>query len=303
MSYFATILKLFGVPTGITLPVLNADLYSLGEEESAFFKSQTGIADDEELKKHILTVQDKAYKVYPYPCIRRFAFTKLKISRHPAYQQFLQLGKTCERGVFLDIGCCVGNDARKAIADGYPMRNVIASDLRPEFWNLGHELFKSTPQTFPVPFIPGNALESTLIGSTEPRYSPPSSPAPELSSLTSLTPLLGRVSAIHASAFFHVFNEAEQFQVAQRLGALLSTEPGSVIFGSHEGRPESGTREYIPGVRMFCHSPESWRELWEERIFKKGSVKVDAQLEQVARSDLSSTSEVHYLLVWSVTRL
>lgn len=38
-------------------------LYSITDEESAFFKRHTEITDEEELKKHILTVQAKAYAV------------------------------------------------------------------------------------------------------------------------------------------------------------------------------------------------------------------------------------------------
>jgi hypothetical protein len=41
---------------------LDTSLYSLSTEEAAFFKAQTGIDDDEDLKKHILDVQAKAYE-------------------------------------------------------------------------------------------------------------------------------------------------------------------------------------------------------------------------------------------------
>ncbi|EPQ55307.1 hypothetical protein GLOTRDRAFT_116242 [Gloeophyllum trabeum ATCC 11539] len=286
-------------------PDLDPSIYSLDEHESAFFKSQTGIPDDEELKKHILKVQEKAYKVYPYPCIRRFAFASLKISRLPAYERFLQLGKERNCAIFLDIGCCFGNDARKAIDDGYPLRNVIASDLRPEFWELGHELFRSTPEPFPVPFIPGDVFDPAFLQPAPVVYSPPSTPVPDLSSLTSLTPLIGHISAIHASAFFHLFNEQKQFELAQKTASLLSPEPGSMIFGSHVGLPHKGlrTRRGRPaGAPLFTHSPESWRELWDGHVFDEGKVRVKAELKQVERPDLPP-GDVHYLLVWSVTRL
>jgi len=56
---------------------------------------------------------------------------RLKISRLPAYNQLLRLGKEREGAIFLDIGCCFGNDARKAVADGFPAQGTIASDLHP----------------------------------------------------------------------------------------------------------------------------------------------------------------------------
>ena len=49
---------------------------SLNEDELAFFKAQTKIDDEEELKNHISAVQAKAYSIYPYRCIATFTFTK-----------------------------------------------------------------------------------------------------------------------------------------------------------------------------------------------------------------------------------
>lgn len=46
---------------------LDASLYALDEQEAAFFKQQTGIADDTALKDHILAVQKQAYDVYRLP--------------------------------------------------------------------------------------------------------------------------------------------------------------------------------------------------------------------------------------------
>lgn len=42
---------------------LDGTLLELGPEEEAFFKSETGIEDTEELRKHIIEVQEDAYKV------------------------------------------------------------------------------------------------------------------------------------------------------------------------------------------------------------------------------------------------
>jgi len=42
---------------------LDEHFYYLTDEERTFFKQQTGIQDDEELKAHILEVQAEAYKV------------------------------------------------------------------------------------------------------------------------------------------------------------------------------------------------------------------------------------------------
>ena len=55
----------------------------------------------------------------------------IKVSRYPAYKDLLQLGKERPNALFLDIGCGVGNDTRKVVADGFPAKQVIASDLFP----------------------------------------------------------------------------------------------------------------------------------------------------------------------------
>lgn len=220
----------------------------------------------------------------------------------------------------------VGNDVRKAIADGYPMQSCIASDLEPgecqlmpappqtrphprtqDFWTLGHRLFNSTPESFPVPFVPGDAFDEGFLKHVPPFYEDPETSVPPLSALTALTPLLGHVSAIHASSLFHLFDEERQFQLARSLAGLLSPQPGSFIFGQHFGRPEKGFRVEQgalgqTGSYMFCHSPESWKELWDGGIFKKGCVVVDVELKETHRRDLVPGSKFYHL-VWSVTRL
>jgi len=97
--------------------------------DSAFFKQQTGIDDNDELKIHLLSVQAEAYDVYPYPCIRLFSWARPGISRLFPYQDLLKLGREREGAILLDIGCCFGTDVRKAIVDGFPLRNVVTSDL------------------------------------------------------------------------------------------------------------------------------------------------------------------------------
>ncbi|KAG6899163.1 hypothetical protein C0993_012723 [Termitomyces sp. T159_Od127] len=259
-------------------PPLEKRFLSLSPEELDFLKVQTLIESEDELKEHIFKVQKRAYDIYGYPCIRFFSFTKLKISRLPAYQSVLKLLHERSDAVFLDIGCCC-------------------------FWDLGHELFKTTPTTYPAAFIAGDVFDSSLIAPRAPSTEVPQTPQPSLDTLVSLTPLQGRVSAIHASSFFHLFNETRQHELAHRLASLLSPRSGSVLFGVHIGKPDKGVVRGDAGEpSLFCHSPESWRDLWDGQVFEQGAVKVDAYLKQVERPDMKSP-EPFYLLVWSVTRL
>lgn len=152
-------------------------------------------------------------------------------------------------------------------------------------------------------FVAGDAFE--MITPRCPFYDEPDTPRPVLKSLTSLTPLQGHVSAIHASAFFHLFGEEKQQKFARRIATLLSPAPGSVVFGLHVGNTEKG---YITDPKenqkraMFCHSPESWSELWDGEVFKKGTVRVEAWTKEVERVDLGPGAKF-FLLIWAVTRL
>lgn len=208
----------------------------------------------------------------------------------------------------------VGNGIRKIVADGFPINGVLGFDIEKGavlchwmipvvhctigFWNLGHETFRSTPETFPVAFVEGDAFDPSILEPVSPFNDVPKTPRPALSSLTSLNPLRGHVSVIHAAAFFHMFNEERQVKLARALAGLLSFEPGSVIFGSHIGNSVKRFYESSHGS-MFQHSPDSWKELWDGQIFEKRKVRVAAALQAFPR--VSAGDQV--LLVWSITRL
>ncbi|KAJ3863730.1 hypothetical protein EV359DRAFT_42526 [Lentinula novae-zelandiae] len=271
---------------------------TLNPDEYAFYKKQTGIEEEEILKERIAQVAQKAVDVYPYHCIRTFGFLRFRILRSQSgYKQLLELGATRRDALFLDLGCCFGNDLRKAIEDGFPAQNVIASDLRPDFWNFGHELFNTNPTTFPVVFVPGDVLDPSFISIHPPLLLPPPNTPPTKSLLhpnpNSLNPLRGHLSAIHTSAFFHLFKKDDQLLIAKKLASLLSPVPGSVIFGSHRGAP---TPQEGEGTLFYRHSPTSWKEMWEREVFGGGDlIRVDA--------GLSLDDKSREILCWTVTRL
>ena len=212
---------------------------------------------------------------------------------------------------------------RKAVVDGYPTENIVVSDLKPgeksttcscrkvteyprldiAFWDLGHKLFRSTPETFPVKFVQADVLDSNHIAPRLPFYAPSTSPRPELKTLTSLTPLQGHVSAIHAGLLFHLFDEEMQTRAARAFASLLSPERGSIIFGHHLAMPVAGVRHTIvTNKALYCHSPETWAELWNGQVFEKGTVDVWSTLLEIGTKELVGDTKA-YLLIWSVTRL
>jgi len=287
----------------------------LAPEDAEFLLAQTRFQDIIQLKSHILKVQSEAADVFPYPCIRRFDFIRNYIANLPCYETFIRLANEREDSVFLDIGCCCGTDIRKVVSDGVPAKNILGTDLRPEFWDIGHQLFRSTPESFPVHFVAGDILDPSFVSPRDPLYddeSPSVDATVPIPELRSLTPLIGRVSFIHTASLFHLFSEADQLVVAKRFASLLSPAPGSMIFGWHAGRPVKGFRSEAkpagPGMlgnSMFCHSPESWKEMWTQEVFRPGTVAVEAKLIQKVREIelVVQNSSVPQYLVWSVTRL
>ena len=53
------------------IPALNEALYTLDKEEMEFLSSQTGITDPDELKRHVMKVQDEIYTVSSLILIRK----------------------------------------------------------------------------------------------------------------------------------------------------------------------------------------------------------------------------------------
>ncbi|KAI0087630.1 hypothetical protein BDY19DRAFT_954640 [Irpex rosettiformis] len=297
--------------------VLEDEFYQPDEDAIAFFKKETGITDSLELKQHVIRVQKEAFSIFPYPCIRVFGFTWMKFAHLPAYELVLQLGRERKEPLFLDLGCCLGNDLRKLVQDGYPIQYVIASDLRQELWDLGHKLFRSTQETYPARFISGDVFDSSFLAVEPPMPTSSASdlpPVPDLSSINSLNALRGRVSAIYIGAFFHLFSEEKQHFIAKLLAGLLSPEPGSIIAGVQGGaaqkgfwKPTAGTT----GFKMFCHSPESWSELWHD-VFTEGKggdggIEVHGRLrKEIGGDDYFKTypgnTDPYYVLEWYVVR-
>lgn len=159
-----------------------------------------------------------------------------------------------------------------------------------------------------MPFITGDSLDPAFLEPVPPFTAPLSTAAPSLSSVKRLSELHGHVSAIQISAVFHLFNEEKQLHLARALAGLLSPAPGPIILGWHAGQEVKGIHQ-VPRsaerspVEMFCHSPESWKELWDGVVFPKGTVRVEAKLDKLEGGPPRPEGVVIFKLVWSVTRL
>ncbi|GJJ14391.1 hypothetical protein Clacol_008655 [Clathrus columnatus] len=185
---------------------LDDRLYKLADAELEFLKA-TVDQDENSIRERVLTVQRN--KEYPYPCIWAFHFVDLQMSQNPAYS--------------------MGTDVRKLALDGYPASNIVGCDLHAAYINLGHELYQDSNEKCPIWFIADDMFDIPLDNTNiEVEHK-------DLSDITTLSQLIGRVKYLYIGAVFHLFNESTQLAIAQRLARLVSREKGVVIFGRHQG--------------------------------------------------------------------
>ncbi len=136
---------------------------------------------------------EKAWAIFPYGCIGRWRFLDFYASTLPEYSaavERLQAGDT-----LLDAGCCFGYMLRQLAFDGAPQENLIGSDLRERYIDLGYALFRDSDRSGGR-FIAGNMLDPKDTG---------------------LATIDGKVDMIHAANFFHLFGWEDQVRLGERM--------------------------------------------------------------------------------------
>ncbi|KAF4555709.1 Methyltransferase trt5-like protein [Elsinoe fawcettii] len=196
----------------------------------------------DEVVDHCLAIRDKAWEIYPYPCIGTFRFLDLSISLLPVYSEILDRLRSGQQK-FLDLGCCFGQDIRRLVYDGVPSENTYGSDLQLDFMQLGYDMFLDK-ETLKTTFIAGDVFDDN----------------------SDLKQLHGQIDIIQASAFFHLFDRDNQKKVAHRVVKLLKHQKNSLLVGRQVGSVNPG--EFLhrtnPDAKMFRHNDVSWKELWDE---------------------------------------
>ena len=188
--------------------------------------------------------RDRAWDIFPYPCIGQCRFLDLSISLSSLYPTILHRLKESNH-TLLDIGCCFAQDVRKLVSDGAPSENILGAELRPEFIDLGYDLFRDR-DTLKSKFLIGDVFDETA-GSA-------------------FRELDGRIDIIYAASFFHLFNWGDQVRMAERVVRLLKPVEGSLVFGRQRGNITSGEYEHQTNEKgsMFRHNEKSWTELWKQ---------------------------------------
>ncbi|KDQ63327.1 hypothetical protein JAAARDRAFT_29345 [Jaapia argillacea MUCL 33604] len=249
----------------------------LPETERGFFMSQLETTSDDDLIEHIACVQDEAYKTYPNECTSSWGFALLKMRTHTSYQYVLDLQKQRKDAIFLDLGCGLGTDVRKLVADGFPILKILATDTRPELWLLGEKLFR-IPSL--IRFVGWQLTDPKYWGKAEVQYTPPMVTHGDLSTVKKLSQLHNQATYIHAGYLFHELPPDHQKNLARRIATLLCGMSGCIIFGAQPGSQFPGDRaDWFSGYRTNLHSPESWERMWDG-VFAKGSVRFATSLKR-----------------------
>ncbi|KAH9896915.1 hypothetical protein C8Q73DRAFT_433577 [Cubamyces lactineus] len=241
---------------------------------------------------------------YPYPCIRGFHFVNLMMSLNAAYPRVLDAGKNGDT-LFLDLGCCMGTDLRKLVHDGYPASRVLGCDLRPEFIQLGYELFDDA-DACPIHFFTSNVFELPTSVAAADIPAPETLRPTDVSAVTDISQLRGALTHIYTGALFHLFDKETQRELALRLVTLLNRTPGAIVFGRHQGLHEEGYIHDHLGRDRYCHSEKSWPQLWKDvftEIEGEGfaeRVVVQAELREQFGPEVFGTKVSTYMLYWSV---
>ena len=203
--------------------------------------------------------RDRAWNVWPYPCIGLFRFLDLGISSTPSYAEIIERLKRGE--TLLDLGCCFGQEIRKLVSDGAPSEHTYGADLHGEFIDAGYELFQDKGK-LKTKFMTADILDRTSEFNT----------------------LDGKLDMIWAGSFFHLFGWDDQIKVAKRLVELLKPRKGSVVFGRQAGNIEPGEMPHQAnaGGTMFRHDATSFEKLWKEVGAQTGTTwHVKARLDKI----------------------
>jgi SAM-dependent methyltransferase len=226
-----------------------ADLSHVPSAISELLSTYSHISVDQQ-KGHVKFIRDRAYKSYPYPCLGRWRFLELDLASHPLYQTDIlpKLSKEGADWIYLDLGCCLGQDIRKLLHDGADPARVYGAELLPAFVDAGYELFGDEDK-FPRKehFItPANVFdfsdESDLSRKCD-----------------------GKVGILHSTAVFHLFNWDQQCIMARRCLQLMKKDAGKVsICGAQVGNVKPGEYPRSSGKGMrFRHDEKTWKQLWD----------------------------------------
>lgn len=217
---------------------------------------------DEDLAQHIANVRDETETVSPWPCLSWFSFMPPLIRTAPppnTYSRIVEHLRAHPEDKILDLGCMFGHDARALLQDGVKPTQVVAADLIPALFDLGHKLFDDRTSDA---HLNGTTWRKVDIFNEQD---------------TASIEVPGGYYAIFTARFVHLFPLEQQKVVVKTLNRLLARRVGATIFGVESGREEGkqGLYDTRAGMSMgptgisdkadvmYHHSARTYKDLYE----------------------------------------
>ena len=252
---------------------------TVGDWAKVFYREYVGLAD-EELKQHLMEIRELAWKVYQYRCVASFFFVNYNLGETFGQEWYGRILERVQGGdKFLDLACAFGHVARNLVYDGASQENIISSDLRPEFWELGYQLFRDR-ERFHCEFRQTDIFDPFCLE----EYN-------------------GKINILHTSAFFHLFDLERQKKVVNAVLRLVSTKPGTIIFGRQVGNTVPEFRKHpwrSTDYGLYSHNEESFRSMFAEVAGEGWDIKT---LFVTRPENLASNGGLYGRLRFTITRL
>ena len=185
--------------------------------------------------------RDKGWNITKFPCFSLFFFLHFDLANSPVYLTILNEVK--KGNLFLDLGCCLGQDIRRLVYDGAPSENTFGIELEQQLIELGYDLFRDRGDLH-TKFIAQDFLEDT----------------------SELSQLSGKIRFLNSGYFLHLWDWDGQIRVVKRMIKLLVPEAGALITGVSYGSLSPGEWALNPhgGRPMFVHDNHTFSRMWDQ---------------------------------------
>lgn len=159
------------------------------------------------------------------------------LPKSPAYASIIQ--KLQAGASFLDIGCFIGQDLRRLVADGAPSDRLYAVDVG-SHWDVGYDMYRDRDR-FSAHFIEADILYPNV----------------------ELRALMGTVDVVSIT---HVLHQWEDQAKAVEQLVKLSSGKGAMVVGFQVGSVGARERKAsgLAKSDAYWHNQGSFQRMWDE---------------------------------------
>ncbi|OJJ69697.1 hypothetical protein ASPBRDRAFT_57324 [Aspergillus brasiliensis CBS 101740] len=246
----------------------------------------------EEVIPHVLALRDKAFQIFPYPCIGQMRFLSCHLPRLPFYQHVLARLRASPANGFLDAGCCVGQELRHLVYSALiPASQLYGFDLEPGFFELGYKLFRDNAESFPATFVGAD------LGVSDEDWA-----RSEI-----VRKIKGKIGVVWAGSLLHFWDYEGQLRGVERLIGLTRGDVGTVVCGRQMGSTVAGLYD-LNGLTEkilvhYRHNIESLGAFWREVGGRTGSrwgVQAELEIGETTRNmrDKAKFMDNNARIIW-----